>query len=107
MGVLFLLEAAKRTDDAFHTAPSSKAHTISSYPADVDRMVQHLLEKNVTAENEGQRELTSKDSTEKGWQKLSTISWLQDHLSALHHDEEEEDVERGTADLDYELHSVV
>jgi len=107
MSVLFLLEAAKRTDEAFHAAPSSKAHTISSYHADVVRMVQHLLEKNVTTEDEGRREPTFKDPTEKGWQKLSTTSWLQDRLSAFHQDEEEENVERGEVDLDYELLFVV
>lgn len=68
-------------------------------------MVQHLQEKGVTLEKKDRTTPVFNDPTEKGWQKLSTTSWLQDRLSSLCQDEEEEILEQGEVDLNYELYS--
>ena len=48
LGVLFLFEAAKKTDKAFKSAPQSTAHTAHSAQDDISNMVGHLLAKQVT-----------------------------------------------------------
>ena len=53
MSVLFLLEAAKITDQAFYAASHSTAHTVHSAKRDIYGMVEHLLEKKVTTQTEG------------------------------------------------------
>lgn len=105
LGVVFLLNAAKKTDQAFHASPQTTAHTVRSFCTDVQNMVQYLQEKKVTEETEGRNTPVFSDPTEQGWQKLSTTSWLQDRLSSTHQDDVGETVEQGEVDLDYELYS--
>ena len=106
MGVLFLLNAAKKTDQAFRAAPRATAHTVRSFQTDVNTMVQYLQEKRATEETGSRNTPIFKDPTEQGLQKLSTTSWIQDRLSSVHQDEEGAAMERGEVDLDYELYSV-
>ena len=107
MSVLFLLEAAKKTDLAFHAAPHSTAHTVHSAKRDIDSMVEHLLEKKVTTQTEGRHSPVFTDPTEQGWQKLSTTTWLKERLSAHHQDEEGEHLEHEEVALDYEISAVI
>lgn len=45
---LFLMEAAKKADQAFGVHPQSTAHTIRDAKADVIKMATHLLNKKAT-----------------------------------------------------------
>ena len=104
MCVLFLLEAAKKTDRAFRATSQTTAHTVRSSCRDIHIMVQHLQDQKVTERITGRHTPVFTDPAEQGWQKLSTMSWLQDRLSSMHHqDEEEETLEMGEVDFDYEL----
>ncbi len=88
MSVLFLLEAAKKTDAAFQLTPRSSAHTVCSSKKDVESLTKHLLDKNVAREVEGRVTPAFVDPSESGWQKLCTTSWLQERLSASDLEEE-------------------
>ena len=107
MGVLFLLDAAKKTDEAFSASPQPTTHTVRSFHTDVHSMVKYLQENGITEEREGHNSPVFKDPTEQGWQKLSTTSWLQDRLASVHQDDEAENLEHGEVDLDYELYSAM
>lgn len=110
MSVLFLLEAAKKTDRAFQPSPQSTAHTVRSSQMDIAKMTQHLLDKNTTTTVQDRITPTFIDPTEQGWKKLSTTSWLHDRLSASQQDEQDDvdkNLEEEEIDLDYELSDVL
>ena len=108
LGVLFLFEAAKKTDKAFKSAPQSTAHTVRSAQDDISNMAGHLLAKQVTTVSAGRDTPAFANQTQIGWQKLSNTSWLQDRLSVSVYEEEvEADTVNGVLDLDYELSTVI
>ena len=104
--VLFLLEAAKKTDRAFHAAPQSSSHTVRNFNTDLDIMVKHLQEKRVAENITGRNNFTFLDPVERGWQKLCTTPWLRERISAMHHQDDEGDIpqESGEVELEYELY---
>ena len=98
LGVLFLFEAAKKTDRAFKSAPQSTAHSVRSAQDDINSMVGHMLSHSITTNRNTSTSCV--DPTELGWQKLCTTSWLQDRLSASVQEEEGEvDVDHGVVRL--------
>ena len=108
LGVLFLFEAAKKTDKAFKSAPQSTAHAIRSAQDDISKITGHLLAKHVTTVSAGRDAPAFVNQTQIGWQKLSNTSWLQDRLAASVCEEEvEADTVNDVLDLDYELSTVV
>ncbi len=108
LSILFLLEAAKKTDRAFQVTTRSSSHTVHSSQMDTEKMTKHLLEMKTTTEVKGRDTPAFADATDTGYQKLSTTSWLTDRLLAsdLNEELEEEDM-NGELDLDYELADVV
>ena len=92
LGVLFLFEAAKKTDRAFKSAPQSIAHSVRSAQDDISSMVGHMLASGITTVSANRNTSTCVDL---GWQKLCTTSWLQDRLSASVQEEE------GEVDVDH------
>ena len=102
LSVLFLLEAAKKTDREFGVTPQTRWHSVRDAAKDISKVAQHLIEKGVAGEMRGR--LTPKfiHPTEKGWEKLSSSNWLAGILSSSL--VEEDETERGQVDLDYELY---
>lgn len=108
LGVLFLFDAAKKTDMAFKTAPQSTAHTARSAQDDISNMAAHLQAKQVTTVSANRDTPAFADQTQIGWKKLSNTRWLQERLSAsVLEDEMEAETDHGVLDLDYELFTVV
>ena len=89
MGVLFLLEAAKKTDRTFYASPQTTSHTVRSSCKDIGIMVEHLQEKKIGEKITGQNTA------------VCTTSWLKDRTSSMHHQDDEG--ESGEVELDYEL----
>lgn len=50
LSALFLMEAAKKANRAFGVTPQTSAHTTRDAENDIDKMVNHLIQKNVTTE---------------------------------------------------------
>lgn len=106
MCVLFLMEAAQKTDKTFGLSPQSASHTVYSPHEDIDNMMKHLSEAKVTTVVEGRStpSLTFINTMEHGWKKLSTTSWLTDTLQRNVVDNEDDlSEDRGEIDSNYEL----
>ena len=106
---LFLMEAAKKADRAFHVTEQSTSHTVRGAEGDITTMATHLLEQKATLEVPGRSTPLWVDPTDKGWEKL-TQAWLQTTLSRTQIDEELQEIRWRDGDepveLDYELHNV-
>lgn len=98
LGVLFLLNAAKKTDQAFHAAAQTSARTVRSFCTNVQNMVQYLQEKSHRGGRRSQHSCFQWFNRT-GLAKLSTTSWLQDRLSSTHQDDVGETLEQGEVDL--------
>ena len=103
---LFLMEAAKKADRAFGVTPQTSAHTTRDAENDIniDKMVNHLIQKNVTTEVIGGLTPEFSDPTEQGWKKLCSTDWLQGALLKANTDDLGVEEEIGEVDLDYELY---
>ena len=106
LGVLFLYEAAKKTDKAFKSAPQTTTHSVRTAEDDISSMAGHLMAQGITTVSANRNTPAFVDPTQLGWQKLCTTSWLQEKLSASVQEEEGEPVDHGEVDLDYELTTV-
>ena len=80
MSTLFLLDAARKTDQAFGVAPQSTAHTVRDASSDIKKMTKHLAETRVTKNIEERLTPVFTDPTESGFK----TSWLKDTLSRSH-----------------------
>ena len=99
MCVLFLMEAAQKTDKTFGLSPQSTSHTVYSPHEDIDNnMMKHLSEAKVTTIVEGRStpSLTFVNTMEHGWKKLSTTSWLTDTLQRNVVDDEDDLSDHGS-----------
>lgn len=107
LGVLFLMQAARKTDRAFKVKAPSTTHTVRDSDSDVKKMVTHLTEKEVQIVVKERSSPGFVDPTESGWKKINTTSWLKDTLSRSLEVENLETVENlqvdQELDLDYEL----
>jgi hypothetical protein len=104
MCVLFLMEAAQKTDKTFGLSPQSTSHTVHSPHGDIDIMMKHISEAKVTTVVEGRSTPPFIDPIELGWKKLSTTSWLTDTLQRnVVDDEDDLGEDRGEIDSNYEL----
>ena len=81
LGVLFLMEAAIKTDAAFNVKAPSTSHTVRESDNDVKKMVSYLLDKRVHIVEEDRTLPMFIDPTEIGWKKIGTTTWLKDTLS--------------------------
>ncbi len=81
LAVLFLMQAARKTDQAFKVKPPSTKHTVRDSNNDVMKMVAHLTEKKVQIEQKERVSPGFVDPTENGWKKISTTTWLKDTLA--------------------------
>ncbi len=97
LGVLFLMEAAKKTDAAFKVKAPSTSHTVRDSDSDVKKMVTHLTDKGVHVVDKERTSPAFADPTENGWKKIGTTTWLKDTLSRS--------LEAETSDVD-DLHLV-
>ena len=108
MCVLFLMEAAQKTDKTFGLSPQSTSHTVHSPHEDINKMTKHLSETKVTTVVEERSMPPFIDPVDDGWKKLSTTSWLTDTLRRnVADDEEDLHEERGEIDSYYELFDVL
>ena len=104
LGVLFLMEAAKKTDRTFNVKAPSTTHTVRDSDQDVMKMAAHLKEKNVHIVDKERLSPKFVDPTESGWKKISTTSWLKDTLlKSLEVEAVVEDLQAEELDLYYEL----
>ena len=91
---LFLMSAAKRTDQEYNTH-HSLMHTVRDANEDIDKLIGLLLDKKTTAFLQGRTTPTFDDPTPKGMQKMCNTSWIQETLTRNPLDEdlcvEEED----------------
>lgn len=108
MSVLFLMEAAQKTDRAFGLTQQSTTHTVSDSHSDMQKMTKYLSEANITKIVDGRSSPAFSDPTEDGWKKMSTTSWIHDTLNRTHiSDEDDLQEDREEIDLNYELFDVV
>ena len=104
MSVLFLMEAAQKTDKTFGLSPQSTSHTVHSPHEDIDKMTKQLSEAKVTVAVEERLSPPFVDPIEDGWKKLSTTSWLTDTLQRNVVDDDDDLCEdREEIDSYYEL----
>ena len=78
MSVLFLMEAAQKTDKTFGLSPQSTSHTVRSPYKDIDKITKQLSEAKVSIVVEDRSSPPFVDPIED--KKLSTMSWLTDTL---------------------------
>ena len=107
LSALFLMEAAKKADRAFDVTPQTSAHTIRNAENEIDKMVNHLLHKDVTTEVIGRSTPEFSDPTEQGWKKLGSTDWLKRTLLKANTDDLDVGEEMGEVDLDYELYDIL
>lgn len=107
LGVLFLMQAARKTDEVFNVKPPSTTHTVRDSNNDVIKMVAHLTENEVQVVQKERLSPGFVDPTESGWKKISTTTWLKDTLARsleVENVETDEDLQIGQEiDLHYEL----
>ena len=105
LGVLFLMEAAKKTDAAFNVKAPSTSHTVRESDNDVKMMVAHLTEKQVHMVDNERTSPVFVDPTENGWKKICTTTWLKDTLSRSLETEnfDTDDLHLAEDDVYYEL----
>ena len=77
---LFLLSAAKKTDQEFGSHRTT-VHSTRDVKTDIDKMVNALHENKVTHLVEGRNSPTFEDPTEKGLKKLCNTSWIQETMA--------------------------
>ena len=114
MCALFLMEAAKKTDQEFQCHQSS-AHTVREAEKDINKLAEHLLDKTVTIHSPDRNTPAFKDPTDSGYKKLCNTSWVQEILSKTGREECDLDVENedtaddnmDNIDLDYEIADVI
>lgn len=70
LGVMFLMEAARKADEAFFVKPKGGKHTIRNAEEDVSKMVKLLIDNEVPAENTSRSGSVFNDPTGKGMDKL-------------------------------------
>ena len=103
MCALFLLEAAKKTDKEFGCYQAS-SHTVREADNDIQKLVQHLLEKKVIIQEDDRKTPSFNNPSSAGYKKLCTTSWVRETLSRTVTDDgdlcTEED---GHVTLDYEI----
>ena len=107
LSVLFLMEAAKKADEAFDVPPKSYTHTVANADKDILKMIEHLNEKEVTTQASERTTPSFTDPIEVGMSKFSS-KWLKktlDRTSVDSTDLEEELVEYNfdISDADYNL----
>ena len=105
LAVLFLMEAAKKTDEAFQVKAPSNTHTQRESDNDIIKMVTHLTQNQVHILDTNRKSPVFTDPTETGWKKIGTTTWLKDTLSrSLEVDDDSGDLHlEQELDLDYEL----
>ena len=86
--------------------PQTSAHTIRNAENEIDKMVNHLLQKDVTTEVIGRSTPEFSDPTEQGW-KICSTDWLQGTLLKANTDDLGVEEEIGEVNLDYELYDIV
>ena len=104
MCALFLLEAAKKCDRVFGVTVQFTSHTARDSKADIIKIQQHLLQKEITKENTERKTPEFVDPTKSGLDTITKGDWLQKHLQLNFEDNlQSEEEDRGELDLDYEL----
>ena len=103
MCALFLLEAAKKCDSLFRVPPNYTAHSVRDSKADVQKMLEHLLEKEITKEITSRTDPEFVDPTVNGVDTLTKGEWLLKQLQSKFDDNLQSERDRNELDLDYEL----
>ena len=106
MSVLFLLDAAKKTDRAFGIAPQCTSHTVRDADSDIQKMRKHIKEHDVTHTVDDRDAPTFTDPTEEGLKKMCNTKWLKETM-AKSQCQPDEDIHENTEDMniDYELYN--
>lgn len=107
MSALFLLDAAKKTDQAFGIAPQTTSHTVRDADNDIQKMRKHIIEHDVTHTVDNRDTPTFIDPTGEGLKKMCNTKWLKEtmgksqyHTDDVHEHENTEDI-----NIDYELYN--
>lgn len=105
---LFLLSAAKKTDQEFGCHRTT-AHSVRGAKKDIDKMVDVLHENKVTHLVEGRNSPGFEDPTEKGLKKLCNTAWIRETMARNPLDEESESLqdEEGVLDFGYKIADVI
>ncbi len=110
---LFLLEAAKKADKQFQTAPRSSHHTTRSARDDMDKMVKYLLEEKVpqTCETRDTPAFDFTEPVELGMQMIVN-GWLKKYLQSSVTVDDDNDVtctqsSDDAAELDYDINDTL
>ena len=103
MCALFLLEAAKKCDAVFGVPPNSTAHSVRDSKSDVQKILHHLLEKEVTTEITSRTAPGFEDPTVNGLDTLTKGEWLQKQLQSKFEDNLQSERDHNELDLNYEL----
>ena len=103
MCALFLLDAAKKCDSVFRVPPNSTAHSVRDSKADVHKILQHLLEREITTEITSRAHPAFVDPTVNGVDTLTKGEWLLKQLQSKVEDNLQSERDQNELDLDYEL----
>ena len=103
---LFLMDAAKKTDQEFRCYQSG-THTTRDSDNDIKKMTNNLLESTATRQQEQRTSPGFVDPTDIGVHKLCTTEWIETTISKLETDhlQEGEGIHKDI-DLNYELADV-
>ena len=102
MSALFLLDAAKTTDESLGVSPQTTSHTVRDAKRDINKMRSHILEYNVTKSVMNRTTPIFVDPTSEGFK---TTNWLKETMSRTPPTTEVQVNEDGETeiDLNYEL----
>lgn len=108
LSALFLMSAAKKTDQEF-CSHRTTAHSTRDANRDIDKMVNVLHEKKVTSLLKGRNSPPFVDPTENGLKKLCNTKWVHETLARNPIDEDFESLqeEDQVRDIDYEIADII
>ena len=106
MSALFLLDAAKKTDQAFGIAPQTTSHTVRDADSDIKKMRKHIIEHGVTHYIDDREVPTFIDPTDEGL-KMCNMKWLKETMVKSHVESDDVHEQGDTEDIniDYEMYN--
>ena len=107
MSALFLLDATKKTDQAFGIAPQTTSHTVRDADNDIQKMRKHIIEHDVAHTVDDREAPTFIDLTDEGLKKMCNTKWLKETMAKSHIDDVYEQGDTEDINIDYEIYNTI
>ena len=103
---MFLMDAAKKTDQEFNVKPKSSSHTTLGSTDDVQKMMSLITDKAIISEDTERQSPSFIDYTAKGFDLMCKPGWIEGVLQQdeADTDEQTDTTDNAQVDLDYELY---